>query len=51
MTFTIEIRVGLNSQIFYADADTEAQALLKARAHARRTLSCTAYRFASFITC
>lgn len=36
---------------FYVDARTEAEALRKAKAHAKRTLSATSFRFATFIFC
>lgn len=51
MTFEIQITAGTHTEQFYARADSEAQALLKARAHARRTMSATAYRFATFTVC
>lgn len=51
MTFEIEIRAGNVIEAFYARADNEAQAILKARAHARKVLSSTAYRFATFTAC
>lgn len=49
-TFEIEIRSGSYTETIYVSAYSEAQALLKARAYARRTLSSTTYRFACFIT-
>lgn len=51
--YEIEIKTCRNQpgESFYVEAKSEAAALRAAEAHAKRTLSATAQRFASFIFC
>jgi hypothetical protein len=51
MTFEIEIRAGNQTQAFYAQADSEAQAMLQARAYVRRCWPAGLARFATFTFC
>lgn len=50
-TFEIEIKAANFLEILHVQAGSEAQAILKARAHARGCMSSTAYRFATFTVC
>ena len=51
--YEIEIKTSRNQpgDSFYVEARTEAEALRKAKAHAKRSLNATAFRFAAFIFC